>query len=62
MEIVYDYDTSMNQKFANIAKPTEYYGAVTPSTMPRTRSATYVGVFESMMTRTERAETRVVKV
>lgn len=63
MEIVYDYDTSHHPKLAAINKQSEYYNSVTASTMPRTRSATYIGgMFESMVNRAERAETRMVKV
>jgi hypothetical protein len=62
-EIVYDYDTSLSPQLVGIGKMSDYYGAVTPSTMPRTRSATYVGgVFESMVTRAERAQTKMVNV
>jgi hypothetical protein len=66
VEIVYDYDTANLPKLMQVNKLTEYYGAVTASTMPRTRSATYVGgaIFASMTmaTQPERAETRMVKV
>jgi hypothetical protein len=64
VEIVYDYDTS-NPRRQAFGKISEYYGAGTPSTMPRTRSVTYVGgmgMLAGMTIRPERAETRMVKV
>ena len=62
VEIVYDYDTSQ-PKGPAFSKLSEYYGAVTPSTLPRTRSATYIGgKMASMTIRPERAETKVAKV
>ena len=62
VEIVYDYDTSQ-PKGPTFGKLSEYYGAVTPSTLPRTRSATYVGgMMASMTIRPQRAETKILKV
>jgi len=49
VEIVYDYDRS-NARTPAFGKISEYYGAVTPSTLPRTRSATYVGGMLASMT------------
>lgn len=64
VEIVYDYDSGSHPKAAGMNKLADYYGAVTASTMSRTRSATYVGAgtLAGVTIRPERAETRMVKV
>jgi hypothetical protein len=59
-QIVYDYDTAA-PRTTQAVKLADYYSVATVSTLPRTRSATYVGG-PMMSNRPERAETRMMNV